>query len=122
MDYRNYYELQWMRFFAFTVIVEALVAFPMLGATDKSSARRIGAILVANLTTHPLVFFFFARVMHDRTAMTIVAESWALLAETGVYALIFSSMKGSRALTVSALANAASFIVGSVATRLHWLA
>jgi hypothetical protein len=116
------YEFLWLRFFAFTVIVEALVAFPMLRETDRSVPRRIGAILVANFTTHPLVFFFWARLIHDRTVMTIVAESWAVLAETGVYALVFSSMRPSRALAVSALANATSFCIGTIATRLHWLA
>lgn len=115
------YEFLWLHFFAFTVIVEALVAFPMLGNSDKSIPRRIGAILIANFTTHPIVFFFLARVIHDRTAMTIIAESWAVLAETAVYALIFSNMKWSRALSVSALANAASFVLGSIATRMHLL-
>ena len=116
------YEFLWLRFFAFTVIVEALVAFPMLRSSDASVPRRIGAILVANFTTHPLVFFFWARLLHDRTTLIVVAESWAVLAETGVYALVFSDLKWPRALAVSALANAASFAIGTLATRLHVLA
>jgi hypothetical protein len=113
------YEFLWLRFFAFTVLVEALVAFPMLRSANASVPRRLGAILVANFTTHPLVFFFWARLLNDRTTLIIVAESWAVLAETGVYALVFSDLKWSRALAVSALANAASFGLGTIATRLH---
>jgi hypothetical protein len=115
------YEFLWLRFFAFTTVVEALVAFPMLRAADASPWRRAGAILIANLTTHPLVFFFFARVLPDRLTLTIVAESWAVLAETGVYALIFSKLGWPRAFSVSALANGASYTLGIVATHLHVL-
>ncbi|MEO7112373.1 MAG: hypothetical protein ABI183_18150 [Polyangiaceae bacterium] len=115
------YEFLWVRYFAFTVIIEMLVAFPMLRSADVSVPRRIGAILVANFTTHPLVFFFWAKILHDRTVLTLVAESWALLAETGVYALIFSDLKWPRALAVSALANGASYSIGVIANRMHWL-
>ncbi len=115
------YEFVWVRFFAFTVTVEMLVAFPMLASVDRSAARRIGAISIANLTTHPLVFFFFARVIHDRTALTFVAESWAVLAETGVYALVFSKLTWPRAFAVSALANGASYALGIVLTHWHVL-
>jgi hypothetical protein len=115
------YEFLWLRFFAFTTIIEALVAFPMLRSVDTSPSRRAGAILIANLTTHPLVFFFFARLLHDRTTLTLVAESWAVLAETGVYALIFSKLTWPRAFSVSALANGASYGLGIVATHLHIL-
>jgi len=121
IDYQNHYEWMWLRFFAFTTIIEALVAFPMLRSVDASPGRRAGAILIANLTTHPLVFFFFARVIHDRTLMTIGAESWAVLAETGVYALVFSKLTWPRAFSVSALANGSSYGIGIIATHLHVL-
>lgn len=117
----NHYEWQWVRFFAFTFLIEAAVAFPLLRAIDPSPTRRTGAILVANFTTHPVVFFFLARVIHDRSTMVVVAESWAVLAETGVYALVFSKLSWPRALGVSALANGASFALGALATRAHLL-
>ena len=115
------YEWAWVRFFVFTFVVEAAVAFPMLRSVEPSPLRRIGAIVIANLTTHPLVFFFFARVLQDRSTLTIVAESWAVLAETGVYALVFRQLAWPRALAVSALANGASFALGTLATRAHVL-
>jgi hypothetical protein len=116
------YELEWLRFFAFTFLVEAAIAFPLLKSAEASPVRRIGAILVANLTTHPVVFFFFARVFAaDRTMLTLVAESWAVLAETGVYALVFSALDWRRAFGVSAVANATSFLLGSLLVHLHVL-
>ncbi len=111
----------WTRFFAFTFITEALVAYPLLKPVEKSPGRRIGAIAIANFVTHPLVFFFIAKVIHDRATMTLVAESWAVLAETFVYALIFPALGNLRAFAVSALANGVSFVLGSVATHLHLL-
>lgn len=108
------YELEWLRFFAFTFVVEALVAFPLLKTVEKSAARKILAILVANLVTHPLVFFFFARVIQHRSTMTVVAESWAVLGEAVVYALVFPQMERIKAFGVSAVANGVSFVLGSV--------
>ena len=116
------YELEWLRFFLFTFAVEAAVAFPLLKSVDPSPRRRVAGILVANLTTHPLVFFFFARIFEaDRTMLTLVAESWAVLAETGVYALVFSALDWRRAFGVSAVANAASFLLGSMLVHAHVL-
>lgn len=116
------YELEWLRFFLFTFVVEAAIAFPLLKSVEPSVARRLGAILVANLTTHPLVFFFFARILaDDRTMLTLVGESWAVLAETGVYALAISAADWRRAFGVSAVANAASFLLGSMLVHAHVL-
>ncbi len=116
------YELEWLRFFAFTFTIEALVAFPLLKSVEASIPRRVGGILVANLTTHPLVFFFFARIFaDDRTMLTLVAESWAVLAETGVYALVFTALDWRRAFGVSAVANAVSFLLGSMLVHAHVL-
>jgi hypothetical protein len=115
------YELLWVRFFAFTVVVEMLVAFPMLRNVEPSVARRAGAIVIANLTTHPLVFFFFARLLHDRLTLTLIAESWAVLAETVVYVLIFPKLTWTRSFRVSLFANGASYALGIITTHLHIL-
>jgi hypothetical protein len=50
--------------------------------------------------------------------MILTAESWAIASEAVVYALVFPALSRRRALGVSAVANAASFLTGVVLTRL----
>jgi hypothetical protein len=50
-----------------------------LAATGEESSlpRRTLAVLVSNLASHPLLWFFFARVVASRGTMLAAAESWA---------------------------------------------
>jgi len=111
------YEALWLRFFAVTVAVELLVAIPLLRG-EGSLARRATAIGVANLASHPIVWFVIARVIASRTPMILIAESWAIASEAVVYALVFPTLSRTRALGVSGVANAASFLTGLVLMRL----
>lgn len=106
------YETLWLRYFALTVLVELAVAPALLDA--RSLPRRLLAVLVANFATHPFVWFFVARLGLARATLTGLAELWALTFEAAVYALVFPSMRPSRALGVSALANGASFLLGAL--------
>jgi len=112
----------WLAYFTLTVAVELAVAVPLLrGAAPADEAtlgRRVAAVLVANLASHPLVWFVLVRLFASRTAYLLVAESWAVASEAAVYALVFASMPRARALGVSAVANGASFLVGFVVQRL----
>ena len=111
------YEALWLRFFAVTVVIELLVATSLLRG-EGSLARRATAVVVANLASHPIVWFVLPRIIAPRAAMIVTAESWAIASETVVYALVFPTLPRTRALGVSAVANALSFLAGLVLTRL----
>ncbi len=115
------YEGLWLRAFALTVAIELAVAVPLLRAGDDSRARRVLAVIVANLASHPIVWFVIARVVTSRAAMIPVAEAWAVASEAVVFALVFPALPRVRALGVSAVANAASFLAGALAAHLGWL-
>lgn len=111
------YEALWLRYFAITVAIELAVAIPLLRG-EGSLARRATAVVVANLASHPIVWFVLARVIAPRTSMILAAESWAIASEAVVYALVFPRLTRTRALGVSAVANGVSFLAGVVLTRL----
>jgi hypothetical protein len=112
------YEALWLRAFALTVAVELVVAVPLLRGTGGSVWRRVLAVLVANLASHPVVWFVIARVVAPRSVMIPVAEGWAVASEAVVFALVFPSLPALRSVGVSAVANAASFLVGAITMRL----
>jgi hypothetical protein len=111
------YEARWLEYFVLTVAIELLVAVPLLRGAG-TLPRRAAAVVVGNLASHPIVWFVLARVISSRSLMIPVAESWAIASEAVVDALVFPSLPRTRALGVSAVANAASFLVGLVLTRL----
>jgi hypothetical protein len=112
------YEGLWLRAFALTVAVELAIAVPLLRGAEPSLGRRALAVVVANLASHPVVWFVLWRVIASPAARTPVAEAWAVASETVVFALVFPAMSRARALGVSAVANAASFLVGVALSRL----
>jgi hypothetical protein len=105
------YVALWSRVFALTLLVEVLVAFPLL-QSEASRARRIGAICAAQLLTHPAVWFILPALGWTRFTYLTIAEAWAVAAELVLYRLVFAKLAWSRALGVSALANGASLAVG----------
>jgi hypothetical protein len=107
------YEALWLRYFALTVAIELAVAVPLLRATEASLGRRALAVLVANVASHPILWFVLARVLASRTSLILAGEGWAVASEAVVYALVFPTMQRTRALGVSAVSNAASFLVGT---------
>ena len=111
------YEALWLRYFAVTVAIELLVAIPLLRG-QASLARRAAAVVVANLASHPIVWFVLPRMISPRASMIATAETWAIASETVVYALVFPGLPRLRAVGVSAVANAVSFLAGVVLTRL----
>jgi hypothetical protein len=104
---------EWARYFAITLCVELLVAVPLLGRPERL-LRRVAAVTLAQLTTHPGVWFILPELRMGRTPYLIVAESGAVLIEFLFYRLVFSKLPWSRALAVSALANGASLAVGTL--------
>jgi hypothetical protein len=101
----------WLHAFLLTTAVELLVAVPLL-ASGGSLARRSALVCIAQLCTHPAVWFIWPLFAWPRPTYLVVAESFALLTEALVYRLAFERLSWSRALATSALANSASMLVG----------
>ena len=99
--------------FALTVVVELAVAVPVLGRAADSLPRRLATVCVAQLTTHPAVWFFWPLFAWPRPLYLLVAESFALITELLVYRLVFRGLPWSRVLAASALANGASVVLGA---------
>jgi hypothetical protein len=97
--------------FALTLGAELVVAVPVL-APAGSRWRRVAAVGVAQLATHPAVWFFWPQFGWPRSIYLLVAEGFALVTELLVYRLVFEKLPWSRALAASALANGASVLLG----------
>jgi hypothetical protein len=110
----------WLRGFALTLATEELVGVQLLRDVEPSLARRAGAVLIANVATHPLVWFFFPHLGWSWTWVTLAAEAWAFGFEVFVYALIFPG-RLRRAILVSGCANLASYLLGLLAVPLGLL-
>lgn len=108
----------WLRAFSLTLLIELLVAVPLLrGVAGRQ--RRVSAVIFAQLVTHPAVWFIFPLIGWSQPIYLLVAESWAVLLECGLYLLAFPALRWSKALGVAALANAASFAVGQLLRGFH---
>lgn len=110
----------WIRAFSLTLLIELLLAVPMLGRV-AGWQRRVSAVVFGQLVTHPAVWFIFPLLGWSQQVFLIVAESWAVLLECALYRTVFPSLPWSKALAVAALANAGSFAVGQVLRALHLL-
>lgn len=106
----TYTEL-WFHAFVVTLGVELVVAVPLLRKAEPSWIRRVGAVLFANLASHPLVWFVIPRFGLGHISTDIVCEAWAIGLELVFYQFVFR-IGFVQALSVSALANGASLAVG----------
>ena len=104
----------WLQAFGLTVLVECLIALPLLRRSETSMLRRIAAVILVNLATHPLVWFLFPGLMMPYGARVALSEIWAGIGEACAYALIWPAAGLKRAALVSIAANAASFLLGVV--------
>lgn len=103
----------WGRAFALTLAVEV----PLVVALTKGTAppfQRIALAVIANLASHPLVWFVFPELGLDYHAWLGLAEAWAVLVETFVYMTQVPALGLRRAALVSLTANAASVAAGFV--------
>ncbi len=106
----------WLRGFALTLAVEESIAVPLLRPVERSKVRRAMAVLLVNLATHPVVWFFFSHLGWPRAQMLWAAEAWAFGFEIIGYRVVFPRATWWRATVVSVAANLASFLIGIVAT------
>jgi hypothetical protein len=105
--------LAWFRIFLLTTAIELSVAVPLLGR-EKGYVRRVGAVLLGQLASHPLVWFVWPAFGFSRLGYLAVAESWAVAVEWLTYRLVFPTLSWQRALAISALSNGASLAVGTL--------
>jgi hypothetical protein len=111
----------WLEAFALTCAVEAPIAAPLLRCAEPRLARRLLTVLVANLTTHPLVWFFFVRLGLPYWQGATAGELWAFGFEIVVYRLALETATWRRCALVSVLANGASMTVGLILVSLGLL-
>jgi len=102
----------WLRAFALTASIEVPIAAWLFARAEPSVRRRLGVAFLANLVSHPVVWFVLPRIFVSYPRMVVAAESWAVASEAIFYALVFPNAGPSRAFGVSALANGASLGVG----------
>ena len=108
--------LLWCKAFALTLALELPIAARLLrGQPGALVGRRLAAVLVANLASHPAVWFVFPELGTNSAAILVVSELWAFVSEAAIYRLIFAGpppLPWRRAILVSGVANAISFLVG----------
>jgi hypothetical protein len=114
----TFWAVNWLRAFALTLIMEVLVAVPLLAPAEPRLARRTAVVAVANLSTHPLVWFLFPGLTLSSCARLAISEVWAVTAELAIYLLVWPVLRFRRAASVSLAANGASFLLGLVGARL----
>ncbi len=108
--------LNYAKYFLLTVILESFLYLPGLRLLGSSLKRAIGILILANLCTHPAVFFIFPMAGHFFNASYIhtiaIAEIFAVVVEAAAICLAIKSLKLSFAFLVSSLANLFSWCVG----------
>lgn len=110
----NPYVIAWARAFALTLLVEAPIAEVGLRPLGPRS-RRLALFLVANIASHPAVWFVFPELGLSSRAWLIAAELWAVAIEAFAYATQGHPAIGPRrALTTAVVANAISLGLGLV--------
>ncbi len=113
----------WLIGFGLTLLFELPVLHWALRPLEPKPSRRLAVGILANLATHPLVWFFFPHLPISYGATVAASELWALVAESAIYAVVTSRPHFGRACLASALANGTSFALGwIVVTRFaRWL-
>jgi uncharacterized membrane protein len=113
----TFWIVDWLRAFALTVLIELVIALPWLRRAEPRVGRRLAGIVLANLATHPLVWFLFPGLLVPYGARIALSELWAFLGETCVYKFVWPTLPLQRAALVSLVANGTSFGIGLLLFR-----
>ena len=106
---------RWFVAFVVTLVVEAPVVVALVRRTEPDLLRLGIVVVFANLVTHLAVWYVITQLLLVGTwQYLLVAETWAVLAETIIYWAAVGGLALSRALAVAVVANVASFTVGRV--------
>jgi hypothetical protein len=112
---------EWLVAFCLTLLFEAPIVLGLGRRACPSFARRLGVFLLANVASHPAVWFVFPRLGLSWAGATTLAELWAFGVEAGAFALVFEPGRWREAVLISLAANACSFGAGVALWSLGWL-
>ncbi len=105
----------WFAAFLLTIAIEIPIAGYFLRRVEPDRRRLAILIVFANLATHPIVWYVVTQLFLVGTPeYLLAAESWAIAVEAAFYAVAFRGLDPRRAIAVAVVANAASFIAGSI--------
>ena len=109
----------WLRAFLLTLAVEVPLVAWLLRRAEPQLWRGAAIAVIANLATHPLVWFGWSQAFLIGTPeYVIAAETWAVAVEAAIFAVTIRGLGPRRAVLISLIANGASFAVGRVAVQL----
>ena len=94
-----------------TISIEAVILFFILRTRYAPLEITKNAIIASSLTL-PFVWFLFPTLGLDWFAQTALAEAFAVIVETGIYAALFPCLKRMDAFFASFVCNAVSFGIG----------
>ena len=105
----------WFAAFVLTLAVEVPIAAYLLRRAEPDRVRLVLLAAFASLATHPVVWYVWTQPFLVGTPeYLVVAEAWAVGIEALFYWAAFRRAGPARALGVSLVANAASFVAGIV--------
>jgi hypothetical protein len=109
----------WFAAFVVTLLVEMPIAAWLLRGAEPDLGRRVAIVVLANLVTHPIVWYVLSQVFLIGTAeYALAAEAWAVVGEAIFYFVVIRGIRPERAAIVAVVANVASFAVGRVVVML----
>ena len=109
----------WFAAFLLTIAIEIPIAGYLLRRVEPDRVRLVILLVFANLATHPIVWYVITQLFLIGTwEYLLAAESWAVALEAVFYAVAFRGLDPRRAIAVAVVANAASFVAGSIAGNL----
>lgn len=107
---------EWFAAFVLTLVVETPIVVAVLRRGEPDLVRLALIAIIANLATHPAVWFVFTQLFLVGTPQYVLAaEAWAVAVEAAVYLVVIRGVGTRRAVTASVLANAASIVAGLLA-------
>ena len=105
----------WFAAFVVTVAIELPIGAWLLRHAEPDLRRRVALVVLANLATHPAVWYVFSQLFLVGTVEYLAAaEGWAVAAEAVLYVVAIRGLGAGRAILVAVVANGASFAVGRI--------
>ena len=103
----------WFPAYALTLAVEIPIVYFLLRRADTDLLRLGILIVFANLATHLAVWYVISKLLLVGTlGYTLVAETWAVVAEAVFFWAAIHGLSVRRAIVVAVTANAVSWIAG----------
>ncbi len=108
----------WFVAFLLTLLVECPLLVWLLRSASASMARLLGLALLANLVTHPAVWFVFPALPGPYWLTLSLSELWAWLGEAFFWGLVLPTLGWRRSTWASLCSNLTSFGIGWVLYRM----